>query len=89
SIDQVEQAALRFWLQPGEGCSVGDYQQRMAQQCAADISRWLQAGQQQRAMLGKAPNLRPVQASDITVLVRSRNEANLIREALTLLGIPS
>lgn len=89
SIDQVEQAALRFWLQPGEGCSVGDYQQRMAQQCAADISRWLQAGQQQRAMLGKAPNLRPVQASDITVLVRSRNEANLIREALNLLGIPS
>lgn len=89
SIDQQEQAALRLWLQPGEGCSVGDYQQAMARQCAADISRWLQAGQQQRAMLGKAPAQRAVQASDITVLVRSRNEANLIREALNQLGIPS
>jgi len=89
SIDRVEQAALRFWLQPGNGCSLGEYQQRMAQQCAANISRWLQAGQQQRAMLGKASVLRPVQASDITVLVRSRNEANLIREALNQLGIPS
>lgn len=89
SIDQQEQGALRFWLQPGEGCSVGEYQQVMAQQCAADISHWLQAGQQQRAMLGKANAQRPVQASDITVLVRSRNEANLIREALNKLGIPS
>ncbi|MEG3126843.1 exodeoxyribonuclease V subunit beta [Pantoea cypripedii] len=89
NLDQQPQAALRFWLQPGEGCSVGDYQQLMAQQCAADISRWLQAGHEQRALLGKAPALRPVQASDITVLVRSRNEANLIREALNQLAIPS
>ncbi|MBK4785595.1 MAG: exodeoxyribonuclease V subunit beta [Pantoea sp. Pent] len=89
SIDGEEQAALRFWLQPGAGCSVSEYQQLMAQQCAADISRWLQAGQQQRALLGKTPDQRPVQASDITVLVRSRNEANLIRAALNQLGIPS
>ena len=89
SIDQQEQAALRLWLQPGDGCSVSDYQQAMARQCAADINRWLQAGQQQRALLGKPPAQRPVQASDITVLVRSRNEANLIREALSQLGIPS
>ncbi|NIF02844.1 exodeoxyribonuclease V subunit beta [Pantoea sp. Acro-805] len=89
SIDQQEQAALRFWLQPGAGCSVGEYQQAMAQQCAADISHWLQAGQQQRALLGTASAQRPVEASDITVLVRSRNEANLIRESLNQLGIPS
>lgn len=31
----------------------------------------------------------PVKASDITVLVRSRQEAALIRDALTLLDIPS
>ncbi|ORM70358.1 exodeoxyribonuclease V subunit beta [Pantoea wallisii] len=89
SMAGEQQAALRFWLQPGDGVSVSEYQQHMAKQCAADISRWLQAGHQQRAMLGKAAALRPVQASDITVLVRSRNEANLIREALNQLGIPS
>lgn len=31
----------------------------------------------------------PVKASDITVLVRSRQEAALIRDALTSLNIPS
>lgn len=88
-FDHIEQPALRFWLQPGEGVSVSDYQQYMAQQCAADISRWLQAGQQGKAMLGKEEHLRPVQASDITVLVRSRNEAAIIRDALNALSIPS
>ena len=86
---QVPQSALRFWLQPGEGVSVSDYQQYMAQQCAADISRWLQAGQQHKALLGKGEDLRPVEASDITVLVRSRNEAGIIRDALNALSIPS
>lgn len=88
-IDEQPQPALRFWLQPGEGVSVSDYQQFMAQQCAADISRWLTAGQQGRATLGDGKNRRPVQASDITVLVRSRNEASLIRDALNALSIPS
>ena len=87
--DAQTQAALRFWLQPGDGVGVSDYQQFMAQQCAADISRWLVAGQQGRALLGKGDNLRPVQASDITVLVRSRNEAGLVRDALNGLSIPS
>ncbi|WP_205952240.1 exodeoxyribonuclease V subunit beta [Pantoea stewartii] len=83
------QPALRFWLQPGEGVGVSDYQQFMAQQCAADISRWLVAGQQGKARLGKGDALQPVKASDITVLVRSRNEASLIRDALNKLAIPS
>lgn len=88
-FDHQPQPALRFWLQPGEGVGVSDYQQFMAQQCASDISRWLLAGQQGHAQLGKGDALRNVQASDITVLVRSRNEANVIRDALNALSIPS
>jgi len=83
------QPALRFWLQPGEGVGVAEYQQFMARQCAADICRWLSAGQQGAALIGKGEDLRPVQASDITVLVRSRNEAAIVREALNGLNIPS
>lgn len=89
NFDNQPQAAIRFWLQPGPGCTLREYQQYMAQQCAANISRWLQAGQQQRALLGKETMLRPVQASDITVIVRNRNEANLIRDALNQFSIPS
>jgi len=85
----AEQPALRFWLQPGDGVGVSDYQQFMARQCAADICRWLTAGQQGSALIGRGDNLHPVQASDITILVRSRGEASIMREALNGLNIPS
>ena len=89
TVEGKEQPALRFWLQPGEGVGVTEYQQFMARQCAADICRWLSAGQQGTAQIGKGNELRPVQASDVTVLVRSRSEAALVREALNALNIPS
>ncbi|MCX8960318.1 exodeoxyribonuclease V subunit beta [Erwinia psidii] len=84
-----EQPALHFWLQPGDGVGVSDYQQFMARQCAANISEWLTAGQKGEALTGRGDHLRPVQASDITILVRSRKEASLMREALNNLRIPS
>lgn len=89
TLEGQEQPALRFWLQPGDGVGVSDYQQFMARQCAAEICRWLTAGQQGSALIGKAEKRRPVQASDITILVRSRNEASVMREALNGLNIPS
>jgi exodeoxyribonuclease V beta subunit len=84
-----EQPAMRFWLMEGEGCGVGDYQAFMAQHCAAQIRDWLNAGLRGEALLHSGKKSRPVQASDITVLVRSRQEAALVRDALTLLNIPS
>lgn len=84
-----EQPALRIWLQPGEAVSKREYQDYMAQQCAADICRWLQAGQLGTALIGKTGAMHALQASDITVLVRSRDEATLIRDALAALNIPS
>lgn len=89
SYDAKEQAALNFWLQPGEGVSAGDYEQTMSRFCAAQIRDWLQAGSEGRALLHKDEKVRPVTAADITVLVRSRKEAILIRDALNLLSIPS
>ncbi|STQ43182.1 Exodeoxyribonuclease V beta chain [Ewingella americana] len=62
----------------------------MARQCAAQIRDWLTAGQNEQAWLVNAKGERAlVQASDITVLVRSRAEAALIRDALSALEIPS
>lgn len=88
-INGQAQPALRFLLQPGEGVGVSDYQQYMALQCASEICSWLQGGQQQSAMIGKQGDLRPVQASDIAILVRSRSEATVMREALNHYNIPS
>ncbi|MFJ5253115.1 exodeoxyribonuclease V subunit beta [Serratia liquefaciens] len=83
------QPAMQFWLQQGEGVGVSEYQQLMARLCATQIRDWLSAGQQQQAWLVDGDKRRAVQASDITVLVRSRNEAALVRDALSALAIPS
>jgi exodeoxyribonuclease V beta subunit len=83
------QPAMQFWLQPGDGAGVSDYQQLMARLCAAQIRDWLSAGQAGEAWLVKGEQRRQVQASDITILVRSRAEAALVRDALSALAIPS
>lgn len=83
------QPAMNLWLMEGDGVGVGDYQSFMAQLCATQIRDWLSAGQRGEALLYEGENARAVRASDITVLVRSRHEASLIRDALTLLNIPS
>lgn len=83
------QAAMSFWVQSGDGCGVSDYQQTMAMQCAQQIRDWLTAGQRGEALLWKGEESRPVQSSDITILVRSRGEASIVREALGSLNIPS
>ena len=90
------QKAMHIWLQPGEGCGTVEYQQSLAAQCAAQIRDWLTAGQQGKALLytDKKDSLgreiaKPVEASDITILVRSRAEAALVRDALSALAIPS
>ncbi|WP_127957426.1 exodeoxyribonuclease V subunit beta [Serratia microhaemolytica] len=88
-INGNPQPALQFWLQPGEGVSNSDYQQLMARLCAAQIRDWLSAGQCGEAWLNDGQQQRTLQAADITVLVRSRNEAALMRDALTALAIPS
>ncbi|CCW31568.1 Exodeoxyribonuclease V beta chain [Xenorhabdus nematophila F1] len=89
SLHDEEQVALRFWLQPGEGVSKGEYEQSMARLCAGQIRDWLQAGQDGKALLHQAEKSRPVVAADITVLVRDRREASLIRNELNTLKIPS
>lgn len=83
------QPALKFWLQPGEGVGVNDYQQAMAMQCARQIRDWLTGGQQGEALLWQDDSARAVVASDITVLVRSRHEATIVRDALSSMNIPS
>ncbi|UUE44133.1 exodeoxyribonuclease V subunit beta [Pectobacterium aroidearum] len=83
------QLALQFWLTGSEPIGIGDYQQRMARQCAAQIRDWLAASQRNEAWLVTDDSRRLVKASDMSVLVRSRREASLIRDALSRLSIPS
>ncbi|WNN47868.1 exodeoxyribonuclease V subunit beta [Siccibacter colletis] len=83
------QPAMALCLMEGDGVGVSDYQHFMARVCAQQIRDWLAAGLRGDALLWRGETARPVAASDITVLVRSRNEAALIRDALYALNIPS
>ncbi len=89
TVDAADVPAMNVWLMPGDTVGSGDYQTFMAQLCATQIRDWLSAGQRGRALLWRGETSRPVQSSDITVLVRNRLEAAQVREALQTLGIPS
>ncbi|EOJ0549526.1 exodeoxyribonuclease V subunit beta [Klebsiella pneumoniae] len=89
TVDAADVPAMNVWLMPGDTVGSSDYQTFMAQLCATQIRDWLSAGQRGRALLWRGETSRPVQASDITVLVRNRLEAAQVREALQTLGIPS
>ena len=88
-IDGKIQPAMQFWWQGEEGVSSGDYERTMAGVCAGQIRDWLQQGQSGTALLRCGDEELPVSAADITVLVRSRREAQLIKDALNQLAIPS
>ncbi|WP_372771378.1 exodeoxyribonuclease V subunit beta [Pseudoalteromonas sp.] len=63
----------------------GSGDNQLASICAAQISSLLIAGKEKRAVIEQAP----LKASDIAVLVRDRNQANLIKVALQKLGVAS
>lgn len=89
-LDQKPQPAMRIWVQPNEGMLIKDYQYLMARKCSATVSSWLNAARDKRAWLAGRPNGRKIlKASDMTVLVRNRTEAALIRDALSELSISS
>lgn len=85
-VNDAPQPAMTLWLMEGKA-AVRAIISYMAQVCATQIRDWLRAGQTGDALLTNGDSSRPVRASDISVLVRSRREAALIRDALTLLAI--
>lgn len=88
--DGQDVKALTFWQVDADAVSVSDYEQIMASQCALQISQWLQGGLNGETYFQQNDGSRvPVFAADITILVRSRREATLIRDALNQLSIPS
>ncbi|VFP87887.1 exodeoxyribonuclease V subunit beta [Candidatus Erwinia haradaeae] len=89
SLNCKIQPALKFWLQPGNTVNINDYQEFMAQECAAEISHWLHQSINSKAFLCYTNNQKPVRASDITILVRRRSEAEIVKKALYALNIPS
>ncbi|GAA0794433.1 exodeoxyribonuclease V subunit beta [Marinobacterium sediminicola] len=85
-VDGGRPAALTHWLladAEADGVAVGDYRQLMAEHCASEICRLLTKAQRETAGFRHPDgHLTALKPSDIAILVRSGNEARIIREAL-------
>ncbi|MCD6353663.1 MAG: exodeoxyribonuclease V subunit beta [Proteobacteria bacterium] len=79
---------FQLWLlnaDKGKPISKTQARKMIPEAVAGEISRLLELGRKNRALLGK----RPLLEGDIAVLVRTNDEARLMQESLSTLHIPS
>ncbi|MDH4567179.1 exodeoxyribonuclease V subunit beta [Pseudomonas sp. BN414] len=90
TVEGEAQPALNLWqLATEEPVAKGNYLAALAAGAASEIVRLLDLGQRQRAGFSKDGALKPLQPSDIAVLVRDFNEAQAIRGELAARGVRS
>ncbi|WWO95886.1 MAG: exodeoxyribonuclease V subunit beta [Candidatus Dasytiphilus stammeri] len=88
-VNQQKQVPLRFCLQPGLSVNISEYQYFMARYCASDILKWIRASKNNQVQLIESNQTRNLKASDLVILVRNRNEAVIMQNALSYLKIDS
>ena len=92
-IDGAPAAALTLWsLEPEEGDTIGmgSYRAQQAEVAASEVVRWLRGADAGRTGFAEPGQpLQPLRPADIAVLVRSRTEAQAIRDALSARGLRS
>jgi exodeoxyribonuclease V beta subunit len=80
----ADQPALHLWLLDDEApVGVRLYREQMAEACASEIVRLLEAAKDGRTGFAQDGVVTPLKPADIAVLVRSHNEASEIRSALS------
>ncbi|APZ44016.1 exodeoxyribonuclease V subunit beta [Acidihalobacter ferrooxydans] len=87
-LDGATPAPLACWRLPavdGKPLTTGAAQAQVALACAHEIAGLLARARSGAALIGAEP----LRAGDIAILVRNRNEAAVVREALDALGIAS
>ncbi|CAL4043704.1 exodeoxyribonuclease V subunit beta [Buchnera aphidicola] len=88
-INGKNQSALRFFLKKGENICIDKYQKWIAKQCAQSIAYWLDNGRKGQAVIKKDNKVVSLQAKDITILVRNKNESEIIKKELKNVNINS
>ncbi|QTM69157.1 hypothetical protein HIC20_01030 [Buchnera aphidicola (Hormaphis cornu)] len=80
-INGIKQSGLNIFVKSfNSTCYTYEYLQWASKQCAANISYLLTLAQNNKAILCLNNSIRKIQAKDITILVRNRNEANIIKK---------
>ncbi|TGY51052.1 exodeoxyribonuclease V subunit beta [Rodentibacter caecimuris] len=87
-LNGEQEPAYRFYLNEGEKTD----KTALARTCAVSIQHWIKSAVENQAVfkgLGDLQESKILQAADIAVLVRDKNEAALVKTALQQLGIAS
>ncbi|WWO97097.1 MAG: exodeoxyribonuclease V subunit beta [Candidatus Dasytiphilus stammeri] len=89
-FNQKQQVPFRICLQPGAGVNISEYQYFMSRYCASDIFQWLTASKKKQVhLIDSNNNIRYFSGSDLVILVRNRNEARIMQNALSHFHINS
>ncbi|WWO97830.1 MAG: exodeoxyribonuclease V subunit beta [Candidatus Dasytiphilus stammeri] len=89
TIHDKPQTALRVFLHSAQCVDTSEYYQMMAIQCANDIKRLIIAVKNRSALLINSKIRRQLKTADLVILVRNRNEALIMQNALNTLNINS
>lgn len=86
-VGQAHNSLAFHHLTSNDGLPIGwgEAQSALAQQCALSIAQFIHQGASGEAQIKQ----RPVRPGDCCVLVRDRNEADTIKQALAALGVDS
>ncbi|OOF58896.1 exodeoxyribonuclease V subunit beta [Rodentibacter myodis] len=77
--------AYRFYLTENDGKNLD--KTALARTCAVSIQHWLKSAVENQAIFKGEQESKPLQAANIAVLVRDKNEAALVKNELQQLGI--
>lgn len=87
AVSGAPPAAMTFWVLEGESVSRTDYLAAMSARCASAIAGLLEQGRLGQAGFAGDDGTRALRPADLAVLVRDRQEAEAIREALARRGV--
>ncbi|MFI4847269.1 MAG: exodeoxyribonuclease V subunit beta [Candidatus Makana argininalis] len=81
--------AMNIWIQPDIIVNSHEYKKYMSNKCANTIFSWINSSNKKKTWIEGNFGKKYITASDITIIIRNGNEANLISNALTKFNIPS
>lgn len=84
-LNGKSEPAYRFYLTESDKVNKTE----MAKICAISIQHWLKSAAENQAVFQNADTCKTLQAANIAVLVRDKNEAALVKKELQKLGIAS
>ncbi|BBI01348.1 exodeoxyribonuclease V, beta subunit [Buchnera aphidicola (Nipponaphis monzeni)] len=88
-IDNISQPGLSIFFKKAPIMCMSEYLNWSSNQCAYNIYNWLSLGKKKRAVIYIKNKKKFVEAKDITILVRNKQESNYITTALNKYNISS